>query len=196
MIPSTRRQFLSLTAASSALLLAGCGGGAAPTTFDLTAPRDGLRRSGGGRRAIVVPEPTTVAALDSERIVVRAANGELTYLPRAQWADRLPRLFQTRLIQTFENSGRAAVGRPADRLSSSYQMLIDIRAFEAREATRDAVIEVAAKLVNASSGSVVNARLFGSSAALSSIDGTGVSQALDQAMARVVSDITAWAGTF
>jgi cholesterol transport system auxiliary component len=192
MLP-TRRHILFASAGSAALALAGCGGGAAPTTFDLTAPRNGLRRLGGGQRAIIVPEPTTVAALDSERIVVRAANGELTYLPRAQWSDRLPRLFQTRLIQTFENGGRAAVGRPADRLSGGYQLLIDIRAFEAREATRDAFVEVAAKLVTASSGAIANARLFGASAAVGAIDGAGVSQALDQAMARVLSDITAWA---
>jgi cholesterol transport system auxiliary component len=192
MTSSSRRSFLSLAAASATLTLAACGG-PPPATFDLTAPRDGLRR-GGGRRAIIVAEPTTVFALDSERIVVRTANGELTYLPRAQWSDRLPRLLQTRLIQTFENQGRVAVGRPADRLTGAFQLLIDIRAFEAREATREAFVEVAAKLVTASSGAVANARLFSASTQVGAIDGGGVSQALDQSLGRVLADIAAWAG--
>jgi cholesterol transport system auxiliary component len=190
MIPPSRRSFLSLAAAS--LTLAACGG-PPPATFDLTAPREGLRR-GGGRRAIIVAEPTTVFALDSERVVVRMANGELTYLPRAQWSDRLPRLLQTRLIQTFENQGRVAVGRPADRLAGAFQLLLDIRAFEAREATRDAFVEVAAKLVSSGSGAVAKARLFSAATPVGAIDGAGVSQALDQSLTRVMADIAAWAG--
>jgi cholesterol transport system auxiliary component len=188
----SRRSMLTMIVASASLSLAGCGGGPAPTTFDLSAPREGLRRSG-GRRAIVVSEPSAVSTLDSERIVVRSANAELTYLPRAQWSDRLPRLVQTRLIQTFENTGRAAVGRPGDRLSGTYQLLLDIRAFEIREASRDAFVEIAVKLVNASNGAVSNARLFASSSAVGAIDGPGASQALDKALGRVLADITAWA---
>jgi cholesterol transport system auxiliary component len=190
----SRRSFLILVASATALPLAGCGGGPAPTTFDLSAPREGLRRIAGGRRAIVVAEPTAVSTLDSERIVVRASNAELTYLPRAQWSDRLPKLVQTRLIQTFENSGRAAVGRPGDRLAGSYQLLLDIRAFEIRETSRDAFVEVAVKLVNASTGAVSNARLFAAASAVGAIDGAGASQALDQALGRVLADITTWAG--
>ncbi len=190
----SRRSFLVLAAAPAMVFLAGCGGGPAPNTFDLSAPREGLRRSEGGRRAIIVAEPTAVSTLDTERIVVRATNAELTYLPRAQWSDRLPRLVQARLIQTFENSGRAAVGRPGDRLAGAYQLLLDIRAFEIRESNRDAVVEVAVKLVNASTGSVSSARLFTATAGVGAIDGAGASRALDQALARVLSDITTWAG--
>ncbi len=189
----SRRTMLAMIVGSAALSLAGCGGGPAPTTFDLSAPREGLRRSGSGRSAIVVSEPTTISTLDSERIVVRAANAELTYLPRAQWSDRLPRLVQNRLIQTFENSGRAAVGRPGDKVAGTHQLLLDIRSFEIRETTRDAFVEIAVKLVNASNGAVSNARLFASSSAVGAIDGPGASQALDKALGRVLADITAWA---
>lgn len=194
MILPSRRSFLTLANASAALVVAGCGG-AAPTTFDLTAPRSGAGFGRGNARALVVPEPSTIFALDSERIVVRASGGELTYLPRAQWSDRLPRLIQTRLIQTFENRGRVAVGRPTDRLVGTSQLLLDIRAFEVREGSRDAVIELAAKLVNATTGRVIAARLFTASSPVGSIDGAGVSQALDQALARVLGEITQWAGS-
>jgi cholesterol transport system auxiliary component len=175
----------------SALALAGCGGGPAPATYDLAAARPRAARRGG---TLVVAEPTAVFALDSERIVVRAASGELTYLPRAQWSDRLPRLVQARLIQSFENAGRVAVGRPVDRLAGASNLVLDIRAFEAREASRDAAVEIAAKLVTASGGQVRAARLFAAAAPVGGIDGQGVAQALDTALARVLSDIVGWAG--
>jgi len=190
-----RRRLLASIAATATLALSGCGGGPPPVTFDLSAPRGAPRRLGGGGAAIVVQEPTAIAALDSERIVVRSASGELTYLPRAQWADRLPRLLQARLIQTFENRGRAAVGRPTDRIAGVFQLLIDIRSFEAREASRDAFVEVAAKMIGAVSGNVSTARLFSATTPLTAIEGEGVTRALDQSLARVLLDITSWAGT-
>jgi len=190
----SRRAFLLAAGAASLLLVAGCGGGPAPVTFDLSAPRGAARRLGGGGRAIVVQEPSAIAALDSERIVVRAAAGELTYLPRAQWADRLPRLVQARLIQTFENRGRAAVGRPTDRITGELQLIVDIRSFEVREASRDAYVEVAAKLVGAVNGAVSTARLFSASTPVGAIDGGGVTVALDRSLAKVLVDITSWAG--
>lgn len=192
MTEPNRRRFL---VAAGAAALAGCSSGPAPTTFDLTAPRGAaLRRLGAGGTTIIVAEPTAIAAIDSERIVVRTGAGEVNYLPRSQWADRLPRLLQARLIQTFENRGRAAVGRPSDRLTGAYQLLVDIRAFEAREASRDAYVEVAAKLVGAASGALSTARIFSASAPLGAIDGAGASQALDVALGRVLNDIVSWAG--
>ncbi|MGL4241177.1 MAG: ABC-type transport auxiliary lipoprotein family protein [Beijerinckiaceae bacterium] len=187
----TRRN--ALLGGIAALALAGCGGGPPPVTYDLTAVRQGLRRSGGGR-TIIVPEPTAIFALDSERIVVRTAKDEITYLPRSQWSDKLPRLVQARLIQSFENAGRAAVGRPTDRLAGTAQLVIDIRSFEVREGQRDAFVEVAAKLVTSASGRLSNARIFGATAAVGAIDGQGASDALDQALGSVIRQIVAWAG--
>jgi cholesterol transport system auxiliary component len=186
----SRRAAISLLGVTAAGL-AGCGR-AAPTTFDLSAPREGLTRSG-GRAVLIVPEPVAIFALDSERIVIRAANGELSYLSNAQWSDRMPRLVQARVVQTFENRGRAAVGRPGDRLSGALTLLLDMRVFEVRESERAAVIEVAAKLVSAGSGTVRAARLFGASAPVSIIDGPGVTAAMDQSLARVLTDLTGWA---
>ncbi len=134
-----------------------------------------------------------IFALDSERIVIRGANGELSYLSNAQWSDRMPRLVQARVVQTFENRGRAAVGRPGDRLSGALTLLLDMRVFEVREADRTAAIEIAAKLVNAGSGSVRSARVFGANAPVGAIDGPGVTAAMDQALARVLTDLTGWA---
>ncbi|MGL4324012.1 MAG: ABC-type transport auxiliary lipoprotein family protein, partial [Beijerinckiaceae bacterium] len=53
----------------SCLALAACGGGAAPPTFDLTAPTGPVRGSGGGQ--IVVQDPSALLIYDGDRIVVR-----------------------------------------------------------------------------------------------------------------------------
>ena len=104
--------------------LSACGGGAPPATYDLTAPRDGIT-SGRGRGLLVVAEPQALQALDSNRIVIRTSDGGIAYLPDAQWSDRLPKLIQTRLIQTFENGARIqAVGRPGDRLVPAAQLTL------------------------------------------------------------------------
>jgi cholesterol transport system auxiliary component len=177
-------------AALGALALSGCAGSPPPATFDLTPARNLSRRGGGA--IVVVPEPSAIFALDSERIVVRARTGEITYLPGAQWADRLPRLVQNRLIQSFENAGRATVGRPGDRLAATYQLQLDIRLFEVQEAGREAVIEWAAKLVDSGSGRIRAARLFAARGAVGSIDGNGVAVALDQALAGAMAETIAW----
>jgi cholesterol transport system auxiliary component len=187
----SRRLMLSGSAASLAFLATGCGGGPAPVTYDLVAPRNNLRRST-GRGIIVIAEPTAVFALDSERIVVRSVRGEVTYLPAAQWTDRLPRLVQIRMIQTLENAGRAAVARPGDRLAGTFQLVVDIRAFEIREDSRMAAIELAVKIASSGSGSIKAARVFAASAPVGAIDGAGASAALDAALSQLLGELTGW----
>jgi len=186
-----RLRALSLAAAGS-LLLAGCGGGAAPTTYDLSAPRD-FGRIGGGGGVLIVAQPTAVQALDSDRLIVKDSSGALSFLGGAQWADRVPNLVQTRLIQTFENGSRiAAVGRPGERIVPDFQLNTDIRAFNIDAASGQAVVEITAKLIGDRSGKVQRARLF-SARVPAGADGAGAAQALDQALSQVLIQIARWA---
>ena len=118
------------------MLLAGCGGGPTPTTYDLSAP-SGFGRVGGSRAALVVAEPTTVQTLDSDRVIVKDSAGALSFLGGAQWADRVPRLVQTRLVQTFENASRlGGVARPGERIVPDLQLNTDIRSLQHRHRQR------------------------------------------------------------
>jgi cholesterol transport system auxiliary component len=179
-------------AVASALLLAGCGGGSAPTTYDLSAPRD-FGRIGGGGGVLIVAQPTAVQALDSDRLIVKDSTGALSFLGGAQWADRVPNLVQTRLIQTFENGSRiAAVGRPGERIVPDFQLNTDIRAFNIDAASGQAVVEITAKLIGDRTGKVQRAKLF-SARVPSGADGAGAAQALDQALSQVLIQIARWA---
>lgn len=186
-----RLRALSLAAAGS-LLLAGCGGGSAPTTYDLSAPRD-FGRIGGGGGVLIVAQPTAVQALDSDRLIVKDSSGALSFLGGAQWADRVPNLVQTRLIQTFENGSRiAAVGRPGERIVPDFQLNTDIRAFNIEAASGQAVVEITAKLIGDRTGKVQRARLF-SARVPAGAEGAGAAQALDQALSQVLIQIARWA---
>ncbi|HEX8416129.1 MAG TPA: ABC-type transport auxiliary lipoprotein family protein, partial [Methylobacterium sp.] len=97
-----------------ALALGGCGG-AAPLTFDLMA-LPGQGRPASTARSIVVAEPVGLQPFEADRIIVREPGGALSFLGGGQWSDRLPRLIQTRIIQSLENSGRLrSVSRPGDK---------------------------------------------------------------------------------
>lgn len=191
LLPSTPFA-VSLVLAVS-LALAGCGGGPTPTTFDLSAPRD-FGKLTGSRAAIVVNEPTTVQTLDSDRMIVKDSSGALSFLGGAQWADRVPKLVQIRLIQTFENGSRiASVSRPGERIVPDYQLNTDIRAFNIDAASGSAVVEITAKLVTDRTGHIQRAKLFTARVPAGAVDGGAAAQALDQALSQVLIQIVRWA---
>lgn len=182
------------SAVTVALLLAACGAGPVPTTYDLSAPR-GFGRVGGSQAALVVAEPTTVQALDSDRLIVKDAAGALSFVGSVQWADRVPRLVQTRLIQTFENGSRiAAVSRPGERMVPDVQLNTDIRSFNIDAASGQAVVEITAKLVGDRSGKILRAKLFSARVPASAADGGTAAHALDRALSQVLIEIVRWAG--
>jgi cholesterol transport system auxiliary component len=181
-------------AASVGFGAAACGGGqGARTTYDLTAPAD-VGRISGTRAQLVVNEPTAVQALDTDRILVRD-NGALAYLPDAQWADRMPRLVQTRLIQTFENASRLGrVGRPGDRVVADFAVNVDIRSFGVEAATSEAVVEMTVRIVSDRTGRVGAARAFAARLPLGSVSGPEAAAGLDRALSQVLRDVVRWAG--
>lgn len=185
---------LRLSAVAVLLLaVAGCSSGSAPATYDLTAPVDGLA-SGRGRGLLVVAEPLALQAIDSNRIVIRTRDGGIAYLPDAQWSDRLPKLLQTRMIQTFENGRRIqAVGRPGDRLVPTAQLNSEIRTFGIDERTGEAVIEMSVKIVNDRSGRILAGQLFSSRVpAGGTSSGPAATAALDLATQSLLRDIVRW----
>ena len=187
------RRPAAAAALAAALVLAGCGGSPQRATFDLTAPAD-IGRVGGSNAQLVINEPTATQALDSDRVLVRDG-GALAYLPDVQWADRLPRLFQIRLIQSFENASRLGrVGRPGDRVVADYAVNADIRSFGLEAQASQAVVEVTVRIVSDRTGRVAAARAFSARLPVASTGGPAATAALDQAMGQVMRDIVRWAG--
>lgn len=178
------------------LALAACGSSPIPT-FDLTAPSSFTARGGSGGQLIVVM-PTALAALDTEKILVEPAPGQITYLPEAQWSDRLPPLLQARVIQAFENGSKARrVARPGDSVVGEYQLNLDIRTFGVRftAGAPDAVVEISAKVVQLASGKIAAAQVFSARVPVSAMNGAAVTAALDTASNKVLTDLVLWSST-
>ncbi len=186
--------------AALALLVSGCGGGLSlgskppPPTYDLFAAQSFPRRSGPPRGQLIVVEPTALAVLDTEKIVVRPSPDEVAQLGNAQWQDRLPKLLQARVVQSFENASRLrAVGKPGDKLVADFQLVIDVRAFEISATGSTADVVIAAKIVRERTGRVVAARIFRASVPSAGTEGPSAVAALNDAFANVAVQLVLWA---
>ncbi len=178
-------------------MLCGCSGmlgASAPATYDLQAPE--IEKTRGTRSAqLMILPPVAVKTIDTEEILVKGTNGRVAYYSGHAWGDRLPRLFQARLVESLANSGAfRAILTNQDRVSGDLSLAIEIRDFqvEATAGGSEAVVDVYAKLVNERNNAVVTTKRFQARQAASSQDpGAGV-QALDTAFQQVVRDIVSW----
>lgn len=195
---STARTAVAIAFAAGLAALSGCsllpGGAPSPLdTFDLSA----VSPDGNGRRVsrqILVTEPATLKALDSENIVVRPEQGAITYLAGAQWGDRLPKVVQAKLIESYQRSGRiTGVGRPGEGLAIDYQVISDIRAFEihANGAER-AHVSISVRLLNDRNGVVRRQRVFEAEKAVAGKGNDAYVRALDAAFRDVAREIVDW----
>jgi cholesterol transport system auxiliary component len=192
--PSRAARRLALLASlAPALLVAACAT-PSPATFDLTAPTM-AKPVGVARGQLVVTEPTALEIINSDRIIIRPRDGEVSYLGGAQWADRLPSLIQTRLIQTFENAKRTGtVGRPSDKIVADASLAIEVRTFEidaSQGAT--AVVSLSVRLVGESSGRIIGAEIFTARVPAAGTSGPQAASALDTALQEVLREVVIWA---
>ena len=192
--PRARRaRAVRLAAPLLAASVAGCTSliaGAPSAIFDLSAP--GEPAAAHGTAQVLVPEPTTVAALDTDRIAARPSPQEYAYLPGAVWSDRLPKLLQQRLVQTLQNSGRArAVATPGQGILVDFQISLDVRAFE--YTSEGAVADFVVRVMDDRNGRVRGTRAFRNVVPVGSGGNASVVQALDQAMDLAFVEIANWA---
>jgi cholesterol transport system auxiliary component len=181
---------------SLALLLPGCASTPKLDTYELSAPSpaEGARRRG---VQVLIAEPSALKALDGQNIVIKPAPGVIEYLKGAQWADRLPKVVQARLADSFQNSGRfGGVGRPGEGLAIDYQVIVDIRAFEVSVGGGDSAnIELFVRVLNDRDGVVRASRTFEASAPVSGAGNDAFVAALDAAFGSAAVDIVNWSAS-
>jgi cholesterol transport system auxiliary component len=99
---------------------------------------------------LIVETPVAAASLNTNRIAVRRDAITLGYYERAVWTDVAPRLVQTLMIESFENTGKIiAVGRESVGLRSDFILKTELREFQAETESGSPVVHVRviAKLV-------------------------------------------------
>lgn len=186
-----------ILALSSCLVLSGCiGGGNAsiPDTFTLSQNTEIATPASRSRRQILITEPSALKTIDSEQILVRTSPSAVQYLSKAQWNDRLPKVFQAKLARAFENSGKlSGVGLPGEGLAIDYQIVTSIRAFEVvASSPRTAIAEVSVKILNDRNGTVRAQKVFRKISSVVGNSNEAYVNSLNSASSEVISDIVAW----
>jgi len=143
---------------------------------------------------LVIEDPQASRVYDNTKIALAQERGRIEFYANGEWADRAPRLFQSALVRSFENTGRIlGVGDRIAQPIGDYALQTDIRRMEAdiRDGEATAVFSVYVRLVNAR-GKVLAGRLFVSEEKAESNSGPAVAKALDEAARAAVSDILVW----
>ena len=170
------------------------GGGdkeAKPALYDLSLPLLNVDLSKLPQKALVVADPTTVATLDTQRLLIKSAQGEFS--PQAvQWPDTIPKLLQKRVLQSFDKAGYRFATGPNDTPTPDFQLLIDIDAFQITEAPQPmADIALAVRLLSFD-GKVIDRAMIAGRAPAASTDPQQAVAAMNEAFAQAVSALLAW----
>ncbi|WP_245439228.1 ABC-type transport auxiliary lipoprotein family protein [Microvirga aerophila] len=195
MLPHPVGQVRSLARLAPAMVLAAlvcaCSSGPAPTTFDLSAPTSRIGGTSGVQ--VLVAEPAALQTLSTQQILVKDASGTVSFLGGGQWSDNLPRLIQTRLINTFENASQLrGVSRPSSGAVGDVQLVSELRSFEIATPSNEAVVEISVKIVNDTNGRIVSGRIFKARTPAATVDAPNAARALDEALSVAMLDIVRW----
>jgi cholesterol transport system auxiliary component len=195
-----RRRFRAgrpLALAAAVLLLTACGGilpvPKAPSNLYNLSPKSnfdpGLPRV---EWQLVIEEPV---GLDTARIAVRPSPLELGYFGDIRWTERAPKMVQTLLVESFENSGTiVAVGRQAIGLRADFSLKTEIREFQVEDFGGGKIrVRINAKLIRQPRQIIVRSASFEAAVDDPPTESMEDSiRAWDEAMGTVLRDIVEW----
>jgi cholesterol transport system auxiliary component len=190
-----------LFAGASGLILAGCadvvGPPAAPKLYTLNPPLSGPLAGPKVGWALSIQTPDASAGLDSERIAITRPPSGLDYYADAAWADHLPALVGSALLEAFERSGRiGAVARDSDAARADYVLSTDLRDFSCRydagEGAPLAVVRLGARVVDAKSRKIAGSAVFAKEVRASANSVPAGVAALSEAYGGVLAELVPW----
>jgi cholesterol transport system auxiliary component len=192
---ATARIAARLFAVVLAVMLGGCTTAAIVDIYDLGAPADFSGLKSATKSQILVQEPSALKSLDAQEIVIKTSPTQIQYLARSQWPDRLPKVVQARLVEAFENTERVrAVSKPGEGLVIDYQIVTDIRAFQANigSGQQAAQVSLSVKLVSDRTGKVLRAKVFDAQSPISGTDANAVVNGINSAFDSIARDLVKW----
>lgn len=149
---------------------------------------------------LVVEEPYAAGGLDSHKIAIYTNPYEVKYYAEARWAERAPRMVQTLLVESFENTGRiVAVGRQSVGLRSDFNLKSELREFQAvlkdGQTAPEVIVVLQVKLIAQPRQQIVASATFERRAMAKSAAILNVVEAFDDALGKILRDTVAWAMT-
>jgi phospholipid/cholesterol/gamma-HCH transport system substrate-binding protein len=173
--------------------LTGVGAKETPAVYDLAAATTFPQLNKTIAQQLVVSDPNAILAFDTQKVLIKSADGIYSEVENARWADNLPKLVQAKIIQSFENARQlAAVSRPIDQLEAAYRLEVGIRNFQiSLQPAPTAVVEITARLLN-DKGKVADARIFNVSVPAAGTKGPEAIAALNQAFSQAATQLVVW----
>jgi len=146
---------------------------------------------------LVVEEPISSRALDSDRILIKDTALSIGYISGARWSDRAPRMIQTRLVESFENSGHiVAVGRQTIGLRGDYNLKSELREFQVEYFDDgdgpSVLVRMNFKLVELPSSNIIASTTFTREEQLTEDNIDGIITAFDDALGGVMKRAVQW----
>ncbi len=171
------------------------GGGNKPETvsYELTAPTKFPDIAALPTGQLTLPPPTTIVALDTQRIMLRTAEGLVPAFDNFRFGDSIPLIVQSRLLQGFENAGDPRVGSDTSGIAGDFQLLVNIRKFQmATIGEPTAEVALMAKLLD-TGGTVIDAKLFEATAPVGDITKPeGIAAGIDTAFGKAATELIVW----
>ncbi|WP_372015990.1 ABC-type transport auxiliary lipoprotein family protein [Pseudoxanthomonas sp. 10H] len=144
-----------------------------------------------------IAKPTAARLVDSPRIAVRPAPGELQVYRGSSWAQPPTDMIEASVLRVLEDSGKiAGVGRLATGMRSDYRLALDVRRFESDYrggALPLATIEISATLLNNRDQRIVARQTFLREEPSPSTDVGTVTEAFGRALGSISVEIAGWA---
>jgi cholesterol transport system auxiliary component len=114
---------------------------------------------------LIIEEPMAAGGLDNNRIALRPHATKLQFYAAARWTERLPKMMQTLIIESFENTNKIiSVGRQSIGLRSDFSLKTELREFQVEQYTgheTDLVrVRINAKLVRQPDRIIVGSQSF------------------------------------
>jgi len=147
---------------------------------------------------IVVEEPQADGGLDSSRIALRTRPTELKYFAESRWTERAPKMVQTLLVESLENSERiVSVGRQSIGLRSDYNLKADLREFQAEyfsglDNAPNVRVRINVKIVQQPRQNIIASQSFEHVVTATGTAMPRVVDAFDDALGKVLKRITEW----
>lgn len=143
---------------------------------------------------LVIEEPLASGGLNSSSIAYKPSPLEIRYFKDVRWTERVPRMVQTLLVESFENSGTiVSVGRRAIGLRADYSLLTEIREFQSEDMGGGNIrVRINAKLVRQPRQVIVQSQSFETIMPDRSKQMAGTVVAWDEALGRTLKKIVEW----
>ncbi|NKB22602.1 MAG: hypothetical protein GKS01_19110 [Alphaproteobacteria bacterium] len=145
---------------------------------------------------LTVETPLAEAGINTSRIAVLRNPLSLDYYEGVTWVDTAPRLVQTLLVESFENSRKiVGVGRQSVNLRTDYALITDLREFQSELVPKGnpvAHVRINAKLVRFPDRVIVATLSADEKVPADGGKLPNVIQAFDKALGRALKKIVVW----